>query len=131
MGTRSLTVFKDGKEEICVMYRQFDGYPEGHGKELAELLAGMKMVNGFGGEPKKQANGMPCLVAQVIAHFKKGVGGFYIHPPKTRDCCEEYVYFVSGKEGEEPTIKCKESGSSHYILNGKASTVLKKINKGV
>ena len=48
MGTRSLTVFndEDGKE-IAVMYRQFDGYPSGHGTELAEFLAGKKMVNGF------------------------------------------------------------------------------------
>jgi hypothetical protein len=25
------------------------------------------------------ANGMGCLAAQLIAHFKKSVGGFYIH----------------------------------------------------
>ena len=36
MGTRSLTVFNDSwnDEEIAVFYRQFDGYPAGHGREL-------------------------------------------------------------------------------------------------
>ena len=29
------------------MYRQFDGYPSGHGVELAQFLAGMVIVNGF------------------------------------------------------------------------------------
>lgn len=32
MGTRSLTVMKDTGNEIAVLYRQFDGYPEGHGQ---------------------------------------------------------------------------------------------------
>ena len=27
----------------------------------------------------KFANGMGCLAAQLVAHFKKSVGGFYIH----------------------------------------------------
>ena len=39
MGTRSLTIFsEDGGFEIGVLYRQMDGYPEGHGMELAKLL---------------------------------------------------------------------------------------------
>ena len=35
MGTRSLTTFIDdhNDNEIVVMYRQMDGYPETHGKE--------------------------------------------------------------------------------------------------
>ena len=40
MGTRSLTVFSDTWEdvEIAVFYSQFDGYPEGHGTDLLNLL---------------------------------------------------------------------------------------------
>ena len=40
MGTRSITVVYDeynDKPVVC-MYRQFDGYPSGHGRELAEIL---------------------------------------------------------------------------------------------
>lgn len=46
MGTRSITKFIEEGKEICGLYRQFDGYPEGHGKELAEFLQNMPIVNG-------------------------------------------------------------------------------------
>ena len=38
MGTRSLTFVYEGEKPIVNMYRQFDGYPSGHGAELAEFL---------------------------------------------------------------------------------------------
>ena len=87
MGTRSLTIFQDDeKKDIAVMYRQMDGYPEGHGKELAEFLSRFVMVNGFNclEKPVKQANGMECLAAQIVAHFKYGAGGIYLMAAKTR-----------------------------------------------
>jgi len=105
MGTRSLTVFKDDdSKEIVVMYRQFDGYPSGHGSELAKFLApkgvGRPLVNGYNDTAvKAQAfNGMACLAAAVIAHFKKDIGGFYLYPAGTRDAGEEYVYTIYQKE---------------------------------
>ena len=107
MGTRSLTVFTDSNdEEIVVMYRQFDGYPEGHGKELADFLKNKTMVNGISGDETMIFNGMECLAASVVAKFKEGVGGIYLHPAGTRD--QDYVYFVSGKVGEEPHIKVED-----------------------
>ena len=100
MGTRSLTTFietykdnkgKEKKEKIVTMYRQYDGYPTGHGIELAEFLASGKMVNGFGlGVDHLQFNGMGCLSAQVVSHFKDGVGGFYLYRGGTTNCGEEY-----------------------------------------
>lgn len=131
MGTRSLTVFKEidekGSKEICVMYRQFDGYPTGHGIELAEFLAGMKMVNGIRvDDVGKIANGMGCLTAQVISHFKDGVGSIYIYPADTRNCWEEYVYIITGKENFEPEIECisvhsEEYGGNKVLFKGTAS----------
>jgi len=87
MGTRSLTVFKeDDGTEICVMYRQYDGYISGHGADLKEFLKDMYLVNGMGGgQPKRIANGMDCLTAQVIAHFKDGPGNIYVYPAGTRN----------------------------------------------
>jgi hypothetical protein len=116
MGTRSLTVFKDDDgEEIGVMYRQMDGYPEGHGKELAEMLSGMKMVNGLSiDQPAKLANGMPCLAAQIVAHFKEGPGGIYLYPAGTRDCGEEYIYTVTGSPSEEPEIEIHDGHKVIY-----------------
>jgi hypothetical protein len=100
MGTRSLTVILDDDgTEICVLYRQYDGYPTGHGDELKDFLQGFTIVNGLSGDAKlKIANRMECLAAQIVAHFKKEPGGFYLHPAGTRDCGEEYVYTVYLKE---------------------------------
>lgn len=121
MGTRSLTVFQetDGTE-IAVMYRHFDGYPTGHGDELARFLAGFKIVAGLGtGDKAPVANGIACLAAQVVAHFKTEPGGFYLHAAGTRDIGEEYVYTVSGKPGEGVTMRC-ENGDGKKLYEGPA-----------
>ena len=103
MGTRSLTTFNDeyDNEEIVVLYRQYDGYPQGHGRELFEFLNEMVVVNGIGmNNPPKIANGMDCLAAQVISHFKGSeVGGIYLHKSGTRDIGEQYVYTIYINEG--------------------------------
>ena len=39
--------------EIVVMYRQYDGYPSGHGIELAEFLAKGRLVNGISAVEKE------------------------------------------------------------------------------
>ena len=95
MGTRSLTfVYSDG-QPLLNMYRQFDGYPSGHGQELAEFLLSGKMVNGIPvGSDELFFNGMGCLAAQLIANFKTGSGGFYIYPLDATDCWQEYEYHV-------------------------------------
>jgi hypothetical protein len=94
MGTRSLTFVYDGDKPIVNMYRQFDGYPTGHGQELAEFLLSGKMVNGYSDKDAKQFNGMGCLAAQMIAYFKQSVGGFYIYPVDSTDCWQDYEYHV-------------------------------------
>ena len=94
MGTRSLTFVYDGDKAIINMYRQFDGYPSGHGAELAEFLISGEMVNGFSDKNAKQFNGMGCLAASMIAHFKNSVGGFYIHAVTDTDCFQDYEYHV-------------------------------------
>ena len=77
-----MTYVYGGNSPLVCLYRQFDGYPSGHGAELANFLKGIKLGNGIADNPKmgKFANGMGCLAAQLVAHFKKSVGGFYIHP---------------------------------------------------
>lgn len=97
MGTRSLTFVYDGEKPVINMYRQFDGYPSGHGSELAEFLTPIQVINGIGSEQNRIgrfANGMGCLAAQMIAHFKDSVGGFYIHPVTDTDCWQDYEYHV-------------------------------------
>ena len=96
MGTRSLTYVYNGETPIVCMYRHFDGYPTGHGLELAEFLNRGRLVNGLNIRDKTIVfNGMGCLAAQMIAHFKQSPGGFYIHPvDMNQDCWQEYEYHV-------------------------------------
>jgi len=98
MGTRSLTyVFSSNPEPtpIVCMYRQYDGYMAGHGLELAEFLSSMKVVNGLGGDTTKVANGMGCLAAQMVDHFKQEPGQFYLESTELgQNLGQEYEYHV-------------------------------------
>lgn len=130
MGTRSLTVFTDETQgELAVMYRQFDGNPSGHGKELCEFLSNMTIVNGYSGgmAAGTHANGMGCLAAQVVAHFKNkaGLGGIYLYPAGTRDVDEEYIYFVSNSNGR-PWVQVLDAGNT-VLYGGTALEVLRDI----
>ena len=104
MGTRSLTFvyekYGQVQKPVCNMYRQFDGYPTGHGAELAEFLNGGELVNGLGVERDQlQFNGMGCLAASMVAHFKQTPGGFYIYSTDERDCGQDYEYHIFNKDG--------------------------------
>lgn len=82
------------------MYRQFDGYPEGHPLETAEWLAGGKVVNGLRMDEKGlMFNGGGCLAAQLVAKYKTEAGGTYLHPMNHRgQCWENYTYDIIVKE---------------------------------
>lgn len=93
MGTRSVTIILDGNQELCRIYRQYDGYPEGHGVELADICVKRTLVNGFS-SPKTQANGIGCLAALIISGLKgDDAGNIYLEPPggEISDWVE-YVY---------------------------------------
>jgi len=101
MGTRSLTFVYDSSglngesEPIICIYRQYDGYPSGHGHELAQFLNSKTIVNGYGEQNSMEANGMGCLAAQLVVQLKHGVGGIYIYAPMVgRDHWQDYEYHV-------------------------------------
>ena len=94
MGTRSLTFVYDGDVPVINIYRQYDGYPSGHGHELAQFLDSKNLVKGFGEQNSFEANGMGCLAAQLIVQLKHGVGGIYIYPVSSTDCFQDYEYHV-------------------------------------
>lgn len=101
MGTRALTFVYEGTRPIINLYRQYDGYPSGHGAELAQFLEGYKVGNGMGANtPARYANGMGCLAAQLVAHFKTEAGQFYLEPTDLVDCGQDYEYHVYNKDGE-------------------------------
>jgi hypothetical protein len=117
MGTRSLTFVYDGDEAIINMYRQYDGYPTGHGAELAEFLTPFNMVNGIRvGETRKIANGMGCLAAQLVSHFKAGEAGqFYLYPTSAVDCGQDYEYHIY-KDEQGLRVRITDRGCNMFGL---------------
>ena len=107
MGTRSLTFVYEKygqiQKPVVSMYRQFDGYPTGHGAELAEFLNGGRLVNGLIHTVTANEavyNGMGCLAASLIANFKQSPGGFYIHPVSQKNCGQDYEYHIYNIDGQ-------------------------------
>lgn len=99
MGTRANTVVIEtgyGKEfRLINIYRQFDGYPSGHGLDLCEFISGITLCDGIGmsAPDEKLANGAGCFAAQLVAHFKNGPGGIYIDAPSGK-LDNDYTYLI-------------------------------------
>lgn len=116
MGTRSTTHVYDEKDRhVITLYRQFDGYIEGgHGEELQKFLSDRKIVNGYtigDTEANKVSNGMNCLAAMLVSHFKKGIGDFYI---TTEDDTEEFDYYIRYKDGRV-ALTVKHNGDEQEL----------------
>jgi len=144
MGTRSLTYIQESwetciadednnnkvhkkTENILCMYRQYDGYMSGHGHDLAHFLKDFNIVNGMRmNDPPRTANGMGCLAAQLIVHFKDGPGGIYIYHPNAEDCGEEFTYTIYEKEGKI-CIRAYGVYSKKVIFDGSPEDMLEKI----
>jgi len=120
MGTRSLTFVYDGDVPVINIYRQYDGYPSGHGHELAQFLDSKTLVNGYGEQNSMEANGMSCLAAQLVVQLKHGVGGIYIYAPMVgRDHWQDYEYHVY--EDKVIVQNCNtvyDSGHNQVIFDG-------------
>jgi hypothetical protein len=102
MGTRSTTLFTETCERksknLLAIYRQMDGYPEGHGKDLANILNSFTFVNGLPfGDPRKLANGPGCAVAQILSELKDGPGGIYVIPCDKKLYDNDYHYHINFK----------------------------------
>ena len=141
MGSRSLTRIIPRQEGLSFneghtlqelshvnMYRHLDGYPEGHGLELAEFLKDIKIVNGIplDKESGNQANGSGCLAAQMVKHFKDGAGDIYLHPHTNDIGWEDYIYTIYPKENEPCYIAIYEVYNKKCIFVGTALDLIKK-----
>ena len=121
MGTRALIRINfDGTS--WNLYKHYDGYIEGLGKEIAQFLEPMEIVNGISGgtEFGKVANGAGDGVLQLICHLKSlegnQVGNLYAESSTAtlEDSWCEYEYVINFKSNynlmpEEPpiTISCR------------------------
>lgn len=134
MSTRSLTVItsQSSNSEICAFYRQQDGYPEGHGRALCDFLSDIHIVNGMQlNESRKTANGMDCLAAQLVSHFKgDSPGNFYLMRADTRNVGEEYIYAVRRKENDNTVcIEVYDVYGDTTLFNGDMNDMDKWLRK--
>ena len=132
MGTRSLTFFYEDNKPLCCFYRQMDGYPQGHGVDLGEVLAPITLVNGyqFDMAAGTHANGPGCLAAQVIERLKDGqLGSIYMVDPDPESHTQgwqEYEYHIFINSNGEKTfdnktpwttrIDCRQCGRSPRVI---------------
>jgi hypothetical protein len=108
MSTPQITHIKDEKGRIiCSLYGHWDGDPECYGKKLIKFLSGFTITKGVGdvNNNGKEANGMGCLTAQLVAHFKTEVGNFYMLPPGAEEWSPDYSY----------TVSCSNKGTRLYL----------------
>jgi hypothetical protein len=125
MGTRSLVEFIDTNgKPLTTIYRQYDGYPEARGQELADFLKGKTMVNGIPvgrGKESDYSNGVGDLAAQWIAHEKADheTGGVYVCAAGARDCWEEFLYVVRADEKTGIHLQAFASGEMEPFFSGR------------
>lgn len=97
MSTRAIIHVQDEEKRTFVsIYRHCDGYPEGLGKELRDIIRGTNVVNGYGLDDAlpKTFNGMGCFAAFLIGKLKDQIGNVYVVLPDSKDVGEEYVYTI-------------------------------------
>lgn len=144
MGTRSLTHIVSnefGKEQIlCTIYRQYDGYPGGHGADIALFLDSKHLVNGISGD-RAVFNGAGDLAAQLVTILKRGArgtasdisdgiepGGIYLTTPGAKDHGEEYTYTVTARDFEEITLKVESTFDHEENFEGTPKEFLDWLN---
>lgn len=100
---------------LLALYKQYDGYPDGWGKELKDFFHKGVFVNGFSrAEGKLQFNGVGDFALLLVKEFKEGTGGLYATTEKNE---QEYNYIVEFNYDENDyskfnySISCKEDES--------------------
>lgn len=140
MGTRSITYIYDNDHKeapVAAIYRQYDGYPSGHGRDLAKFFENLVIVNGIPlGSKQRMSNGAGDLAAQLITHFKSEqkneAGGFYLmynhKDPNNINAYQDYSYRIYADvasqiqvvvEGYDGEIFRGDAGSFEVFCNQK------------
>lgn len=125
MGTRHLTTIYDTAFNehtlIANIYGRWNGYPTGHGAELAKFLDVHQMCDGLPGvsttqdkNGKTYANGAGCLAAHLVAMLKTEPGGIYLVPgDENTDRGQDYTYIVSA-DYESIQVEVRDGSETIY-----------------
>ena len=114
MGTRCITVVEDENgEELCRIFRGFDGYPSVHGDELVAFLARGRVKDRINMTDDKSFLGMGDVASSLVTYLKgyrkdytdpssdktwrppSSIGNkIQLMPVGTKDVGEEFIYTV-------------------------------------
>lgn len=125
---------QNGKETritnvLANIYREADGYIEGHGRDLATFLQGIRIENGFVPlASKKIVDGACSLAVQIIVHLQKTTGNIYLEPIDEDRYGQQYEYHITVDE-DIGTIEMKIVDVRHKktIFEGKPDELMKKL----
>lgn len=106
----------------CVLYKHWDGYINMFGINLLKYLSNINIfnnTNNFNNVNKNinVANGVGCLFAQIIAHYKITPGDFYITAPVDDDYMDFKYYIDVDEYNKEIGIKIKIANKVVYNGN--------------
>ena len=143
--------FNEHPEEVYAqIYHHYDSYPDHLGVGLAKFLSDIRVVNGLGDHKGAVlANGMGCLVAQVVTHLKLGrhydlendlpvvghenrAGNVYVDKPGEDRMDTEYTYYVWADYNKGIWISIFSGGLGHNpdcIFVGKPEKLIEKYDK--
>lgn len=121
MSTRASVVIYDEWDEkpICEMFKHWDGYPAGFGQELLDFCADYTIINGIRADEtmeKKFANGMGDFAAQLIRHFKVGIGDTSMIPVG-KDWGQEYRYIIKCSKKGDAKVADRWVARPHVYVN--------------
>lgn len=119
MSTRALTViYHESGQPIVTIYCHSDGYPDGHGADLAKILKDRTLVSGIQiPEQKNASNGMSCLAATIVAELKTGIGDIYLMP-RGINSGQEFEYHIYEDRVEIMDIYCSLDIEDLKIFSG-------------
>ena len=118
MGTQALTrVYDEYGHCLMCMHTQYDGYVEdGYGDELVAFLKDKVVLDGFLDETLETSfNGLGCLAAAVVVHFKKDIGNTYLMPMEGL-AGYEYEYHVYVDEHGFINVDVIDNGNTRKLL---------------
>lgn len=119
MGTRATVSIRNEDTHLVSFYFQLDGYPSGVGMDLHDFLSGITLINGICGNAAlgTHANGIGCLAAQMIKHFKENIGGVYIIPESDAGCGQYHYDVIFHTKGVVDELKAiTVNGEVFYSL---------------
>jgi len=119
MGTRSITHVKNEQGIVLLsIYRQYDGYPTGQGKDIKECFEGKRLVDGYTSKDSHlQVNGMDRAAIMLAGHLNKpdDPGNVYAAVPGRDNQWCEFTYTL-GRRGKAFHLRVEMGDPSMVTL---------------